>query len=117
MTHVRAAWTRWLAGLSMVAVVVATAAAPSAAAEGEILGTGNPNAIENSYLVGHTNTWGYPGAYAIFQDDGNFVIYLGSWPLWHTNTWGTAASLFIVQNDSNIVLYGPYGEVYWHRFQ
>jgi subtilisin family serine protease len=65
----------------------------------------------------HTNTWGYPGAYAIFQDDGNFVIYLGSWPLWHTNTWGTAASLFIVQNDSNIVLYGPYGEVYWHRFQ
>ena len=65
----------------------------------------------------HTNTWGYPGAYAIFQDDGNFVIYLGSWPLWHTSTHGTAASLFIVQNDSNIVLYGPYGEVYWHRWQ
>jgi subtilisin family serine protease len=66
----------------------------------------------------HTNTWGFPGAFAIFQTDGNFVVYSASGvPLFHTNTHGTAASLFVVQNDSNVVIYGPSGEVYWHRFQ
>ena len=65
----------------------------------------------------HTNTWGRPGAYAIFQGDGNFVVYQGSTPLFHTSTHGTAASIFVVQNDSNIVIYGPTGQVFWHRFQ
>ncbi len=65
----------------------------------------------------HTNSHGRPGAYLIFQTDGNVVLYQGSTPLFHTNSHGTAASLFVVQNDSNVVLYGPQGQVYWHRFQ
>jgi subtilisin family serine protease len=65
----------------------------------------------------HTNTHGRPGAHAIFQTDGNFVVYQGTTPLFHTNTHGTAASVFVVQNDSNIVIYGPTGQVFWHRFQ
>ncbi len=54
MTHVRTALTRRLAGVGMVvlsAVAVAVAAAPTAIAEGQVLGTENANAIKDSYIV------------------------------------------------------------------
>ena len=54
MGDVRATRGRRLAGLATVAVTVlalATAIAPAAAAEGAILGSGNPTAIEGSYIV------------------------------------------------------------------
>ncbi|MFI5531438.1 hypothetical protein ACIA8O_23185 [Kitasatospora sp. NPDC051853] len=39
--------------------------------------------------VGHTATWGNPGAYAHLQDDGNFVLYRQDGvPLWSTGTYG-----------------------------
>ncbi len=54
MAQVRAARTRRLAGFGMAAVAAAamvTVAASPAAAEGEILGTANPTAIKDSYIV------------------------------------------------------------------
>src|SRR5829696_3158419 len=54
MGDVRAPWTRRIAGLGLAAVAalaVAGVSAVPAAAEGQILGAGNPNAIKDSYLV------------------------------------------------------------------
>jgi|GEM_PF-842727 len=56
MGMVRGTWSRRMAGLGAaamlaVALSLATAPAPAAAAAGAILGTGNPTAIENSYIV------------------------------------------------------------------
>jgi hypothetical protein len=33
----------------------------------------------------HSGTGGYSGAWAAIQDDCNFVVYLGSTPLWASN--------------------------------
>jgi hypothetical protein len=63
-----------------------------------------------------TNTWGNPGASALFQDDGNLVVYRGDGtPLWSTNTSGTAAERLVVQDDGDLVLLGPGGQVLWRR--
>jgi hypothetical protein len=50
-------------------------------------------------------TGGYPGARAVNQTYGNFVVYLKSRPLWHTHTNDkTSGGTLVMQNDSNLVL-------------
>ena len=59
MAQVRATWSRRLAGLGMAAaaaLALATTTALPSAAEGEILGTDNPNAIKDSYIVIFTDS-------------------------------------------------------------
>ncbi|CAL8363955.1 unnamed protein product [Lota lota] len=41
---------------------------------------------------------------AIFQDDGNFVIYKWS-PCWHSNTTNSGGIRVVLQDDSNLVMY------------
>ncbi|XP_063077449.1 B-type lectin plumieribetin-like [Engraulis encrasicolus] len=41
---------------------------------------------------------------AIFQEDGNFVVY-GWKPIWATNTGGLAGDRVIMQSDCNLVMY------------
>ncbi|XP_047468124.1 mannose-specific lectin CEA-like isoform X2 [Mugil cephalus] len=49
---------------------------------------------------------------AIFQDDGNFVIY--TWkPVWASNTDGSDAYRLCMQGDCNLVLYNGYGQPRW----
>ncbi|KAB5574575.1 hypothetical protein PHYPO_G00210540 [Pangasianodon hypophthalmus] len=49
---------------------------------------------------------------AIFQEDGNFVVY-GWRPLWASNTCGkTDAHRLIMQGDCNLVMYMP-GRPVW----
>ncbi|XP_018556250.1 uncharacterized protein LOC108899979 isoform X1 [Lates calcarifer] len=50
---------------------------------------------------------------AIFQDDGNFVIY-GWQPLWASNTSGSDASRLCMQADCNLVMYNNKDEPRWH---
>ncbi|KAL7836089.1 hypothetical protein AOLI_G00273730 [Acnodon oligacanthus] len=49
---------------------------------------------------------------AIFQDDGNFVIY-GWKPLWASNTYGKPVTRLIMQGDGNLVLYTGDGQPLW----
>ncbi|KAK3549189.1 hypothetical protein QTP70_034118, partial [Hemibagrus guttatus] len=50
---------------------------------------------------------------AIFQEDGNFVVY-GWKPIWHSNTAGnTNAKRLIMQEDCNFVMYANEKAV-WH---
>uniref|UniRef100_A0AAR2J2B1 Bulb-type lectin domain-containing protein n=1 Tax=Pygocentrus nattereri TaxID=42514 RepID=A0AAR2J2B1_PYGNA len=41
---------------------------------------------------------------ALFQDDGNFVVY-GWKPIWASDTCGKAGTRLIMQGDGNLVLY------------
>ncbi|KAI3354859.1 hypothetical protein L3Q82_004659 [Scortum barcoo] len=50
---------------------------------------------------------------AIFQDDGNFVIY-GWKPLWASDTHGTDAVRLCMQADCNLVMYNKNSEPRWH---
>uniref|UniRef100_A0A6Q2ZIK0 Bulb-type lectin domain-containing protein n=1 Tax=Esox lucius TaxID=8010 RepID=A0A6Q2ZIK0_ESOLU len=42
---------------------------------------------------------------AIFQDDGNFVVYTNDKAVWASNTANTAALQVIMQGDGNLVIY------------
>ncbi|KAK2847698.1 hypothetical protein Q7C36_009384 [Tachysurus vachellii] len=50
---------------------------------------------------------------AVFQEDGNIVVY-GWKPVWRSNTAGqTNASVLIMQGDCNCVMY-THGRALWH---
>ncbi|XP_037613519.1 mannose-specific lectin-like [Sebastes umbrosus] len=50
---------------------------------------------------------------AVFQEDGNFVLY--SWkPLWASDTSGTDAIRLRMQADCNLVMYNGSSEPRWH---
>ncbi|KAF4071839.1 hypothetical protein AMELA_G00267520 [Ameiurus melas] len=49
---------------------------------------------------------------AVFQEDGNFVVY--EWkPIWQSNTSGSTAKRLIMQEDCNLVMYDD-GPGLWH---
>ncbi|XP_067343088.1 B-type lectin plumieribetin-like [Channa argus] len=50
---------------------------------------------------------------AIFQDDGNFVIY--TWkPVWASDTYKSDAIRLCMQDDCNLVMYNKDGTPRWH---
>ncbi|KAI9516669.1 hypothetical protein NQZ68_013725 [Dissostichus eleginoides] len=48
---------------------------------------------------------------AIFQDDGNFVVY---GPVWASDTAGSSPFCLIMQDDCNLVMYDEGGKAMWH---
>ncbi|MFI7545491.1 hypothetical protein [Actinoplanes sp. NPDC049599] len=60
-------------------------------------------------------THGNPGAFAVFQNDGNFVVYNAARTraLWHSATWGRGGNRLAVQDDGNVVIYATTGAVLW----
>ncbi|XP_073344693.1 B-type lectin plumieribetin-like [Pagrus major] len=50
---------------------------------------------------------------AVFQDDGNFVIY-GWHPLWASDTYGSDAVRLCMQADCNLVMYNNDDVARWH---
>jgi RHS repeat-associated protein len=58
-----------------------------------------------------TGTWGpgtqgHPGAYAIFQTDGNLVVYdVNGTALWNSGTSGTYAERLNMEDDGRIIIY------------
>ncbi|XP_023248737.1 comitin-like [Seriola lalandi dorsalis] len=49
---------------------------------------------------------------AVFQDDGNFVIYTWS-PIWATNTCGKNPFRILVQQENNLVMYNEEDQTVW----
>ena len=61
-----------------------------------------------------SKTQGNRVAWAVLQEDGNFVIYkTDGTPVWATNTSGQRVAWVVVQDDGNVVLYHPSGRVLW----
>jgi hypothetical protein len=68
---------------------------------------------ETTTPIWHSNTVGNPGARAVLQQDGNFVIYSASNAvLWSSNTGGNPGATLTVQNDGNAVLYDNGGALW-----
>ncbi|MCB5179152.1 hypothetical protein [Streptomyces antimicrobicus] len=66
-----------------------------------------------------SGTYGNPGAYAIVQPDGNFVIYkqdggpTKGGAVWNTGTWGNPNARVDFQDDANLVLYRENNSAAW----
>lgn len=50
---------------------------------------------------------------AVFQEDGNFVIFEDSKLLWSTSTSGKNGTKLIMQDDGNLVIYDVYNDPIW----
>lgn len=92
--------------------------------DGGYLGGGNASAEVNETVTGtyvgstvtqlwDSKTGGNPGARAVLQGDGNFVIYSASNAvLWSSGTAGNPGTTLAVQDDGNVVLYDG-GRALW----
>jgi len=56
--------------------------------------------------------WTNPNGTLVFQNDGNFVEYVGGKARWSSGTWGRGARLAF-QSDGNIVIYNAAGAPIW----
>ncbi|MFM8315593.1 MAG: hypothetical protein ACKOA8_15025 [Deltaproteobacteria bacterium] len=53
---------------------------------------------------------------AVMQHDGNFVVYKGTRALWNTHTWNNPGAYFVFQNDGNLVVYNASGRAKWNAY-
>nr|BAD90686.1 skin mucus lectin [Lophiomus setigerus] len=60
------------------------------------------------YLMSNNGEWK-----AVFQDNGNFVIY-GWTPTWASNTCEVGGYRLCLQQDCNLVMYDMGGKAVWH---
>jgi hypothetical protein len=50
---------------------------------------------------------------AVFQGDGNLVVYKGAEALWSSESHGKGGARCVYQADGNLVIYGSGGQVVW----
>lgn len=64
--------------------------------------------------VWNTRTFGNPGAYAVFQADGNTVVYSSDGrPLWYSGM-RAGANRLVLQDDGHLVNYNSSGTALWY---
>ncbi|KAL3040675.1 hypothetical protein OYC64_011643 [Pagothenia borchgrevinki] len=68
--------------------------------------SGNDELRKGDSLV--SNNGGFK---AVFQDDGNFVVY---GPVWASDTVGSSPFRLCMQDDCNLVMYDEGGKAMWH---
>ncbi|CAJ1082561.1 hypothetical protein L3Q82_004659 [Xyrichtys novacula] len=68
----------------------------------------NDELRRGDYLISNNKKWK-----AVFQDDGNFVIY-GWTPVWTSDTYGSDAFRLCMQADCNLVMYNRGDVLRWH---
>ncbi|MFJ9821034.1 hypothetical protein ACIRU3_38425 [Streptomyces sp. NPDC101151] len=62
--------------------------------------------LRDNKALWSTRTYGHPGAYAVMQKDGNFVIYdAANRFLWNSNTADYPGAYALMQNDGEFVIY------------
>ncbi|XP_014874519.1 mannose-specific lectin-like [Poecilia latipinna] len=67
----------------------------------------NDELRKGDYLMSNNGQWK-----AVFQDDGNFVIY-GWKPIWASDTCGSDVTRLIMQADCNLVMYNQCNQPKW----
>ncbi|KAF7667992.1 hypothetical protein LDENG_00037560 [Lucifuga dentata] len=68
----------------------------------------NDELRRGDFLMSNNKEWK-----AIFQDDGNFVVY-GWKPVWASDTHGSDVTRLCLQADCNLVMYNKEAEPQWH---
>ena len=90
----------------------------SASRNHQLLMQGDGNLVlyntTNGAALWNTRTYGNAGAYAVFQNDGNFVVYSANGAvLWYSATYGQSGSQHLsVQDDGNMVIYQSFVPVF-----
>ncbi|XP_068441551.1 B-type lectin plumieribetin-like [Clinocottus analis] len=69
--------------------------------------SGGNELLRGDYLMSNNNQWK-----AVFQDDGNFVVF-GWKPVWASNTNRSDAVRLVMQDDCNLVTYNAAGVPKW----
>jgi hypothetical protein len=71
--------------------------------------------VKYGRVLWSSNTAGNPGAYAVMQSDGNFVIYSsGGRALWNSSSAGNPGAYAVMQSDGNFVIYSSGGRALWN---
>ncbi|TDH00091.1 hypothetical protein EPR50_G00183860 [Perca flavescens] len=68
----------------------------------------NEQLFKDELLVSNNGKW-----QAIFQGDGNFVVYGDSKPVWASGTNGSDRYRVIMQADGNLVMYNNNNQAVW----
>ncbi|KAM4606098.1 B-type lectin plumieribetin-like [Polymixia lowei] len=68
----------------------------------------NDELRKGDFLISNNREWK-----AVFQDDGNFVVY-GWKPMWSTDTAGSDVHRLCMQADCNLVMYNKGDNPKWH---
>ena len=67
---------------------------------------GNLVTYAGNKAVWNSGTSGNYGNYAVFQNDGNLVVYnAGNGALWWSTTWGVGANRLVLHDDGNLHIY------------
>ncbi|ACU53870.1 Curculin domain protein (mannose-binding) lectin [Acidimicrobium ferrooxidans DSM 10331] len=61
--------------------------------------------LYNGQALWATGTEEHSGAYAVFQNDGNLVVYFNGTALWDSHTYTYSGLTLTMQNDGNAVIY------------
>jgi hypothetical protein len=78
---------------------------------------GNMVLYSNGNPIWTPFTQGNPGARAVMQNDGNFVIYNAQGrPLWWSGTGGNPGARIYLQDDGNVVIYSNGGVPLWQSY-
>jgi len=75
---------------------------------------GNFVVYKISKALWHARTWGKKSDRLILQGDGNLVIYNVSKAVWNTKTNGSGGYKLVMQDDGNLVLYTKANKAVWH---
>lgn len=90
-------------------LTVYTAFAYSQTSDGQVVYTGGGDKLVdgwNGTMYQNQCRTSADGRYDIcYQNDGNFVMYDGSQPIWASNTDGTTPGRVVMQSDGNLVVY------------
>ncbi|XP_029935235.1 mannose-specific lectin-like [Myripristis murdjan] len=68
----------------------------------------NDELRKGDFLISNNREWK-----ALFQEDGNLVIY-GWKPMWYSDTAGSDAMRLCMQADCNLVMYNKDDQPRWH---
>ncbi|XP_070849586.1 B-type lectin plumieribetin-like [Chaetodon trifascialis] len=68
----------------------------------------NDELRKGDFLLSNNGQWK-----AVFQEDGNFVLY-GWKPVWDSDTAGTDVARLCMQADCNLVMYNECDQPRWH---
>ncbi len=71
--------------------------------------------MQDAVALWSTETAGWPGAGAAFQNDGNLVVYSAAGQaLWSSGTWGRPNSQLRVRDDGSVVIVDGSTPVWWN---
>jgi hypothetical protein len=104
-----------VSGTSLVLTANQFISSPNLQYELRMQGDGNLVEYGPGQVIWDSGTYGNPGAFAVLQGDGNFVVYSAAGTaLWDSGTYGNPGASFQLQDNGNAVIYAANGTALWY---